>query len=55
MIGGGDNTNSNGVAGNVGLVTESRRTDNGWRATIFADGAGATQLTAYAYCLEANG
>ena len=52
VISGGYNTNS--VTGaNVGVEVENRRSDNGWRASIFAAGTGDTQLTAYAYCLEA--
>jgi hypothetical protein len=53
VVGGGYDTNSNLVV-NIGLETESRRTDNGWRASI-ASFEGPSQLTAYAYCLEANG
>ena len=53
VIGGGYDTNSN-VLTNVGLETESRRIDNGWRASIFSF-IDPSQLTAYAYCLEANG
>ena len=53
VISGGYDTNSS-VLANVGLETENRRTDNGWRASIFSFNA-PSQLTAYAYCLEANG
>ena len=51
VVGGGYDTNSNLVV-NIGLETESRRTDNGWRARILAQG-GDSQLTAFAFCLEA--
>ncbi len=50
VISGGYGTNSS--AANQGLGVESRRTDNGWRARILANDDD-TQLTAYAFCLEA--
>ena len=53
VTGGGFSTNSNGIT-NAGVKTESRRTDNGWRASIFAFGD-PVQVTAHAYCLEENG
>ena len=53
VVSGGYDTNSNAAA-NLGLETENRRTDNGWRASIFSFND-PSQLTAYAYCLEANG
>ena len=52
VLSGGENTNS--TPAQIGIVTESRRTDNGWRTSVFASD-GDVQLTAYAFCLEANG
>ena len=54
VIGGGFNTNTVGLPTNAGVAIENRRTDNGWRAGIFAQGA-PVELTVSAYCLDGNG